>query len=73
MAIAIPQSGLRRYKGGQGLKISVKVDEPYALQFWTREFNTSEQVLKDAVSIVGPRFGNVRRYLQKLEAPKRLS
>lgn len=43
----------------------VDIEDEYALELWTREFNVSEEKLKAAVMIAGQAVPDVKRQLKK--------
>jgi hypothetical protein len=44
----------------------VNLNEPWEIVFWSRELRCSEQQLREAVSAVGARAGDVKAYLRGL-------
>jgi hypothetical protein len=43
----------------------INVNEPWEVQYWTKELGVTEQQLRDAVSKVGVMVTDVRRHLGK--------
>ncbi|WP_214073032.1 DUF3606 domain-containing protein [Mucilaginibacter sp. dw_454] len=44
---------------------TVDIDDDYAIEFWAKEFNVSQQKLKAAVNVVGNTAVDVKRELKK--------
>jgi hypothetical protein len=44
---------------------SIDIEDEYALDFWSREFNVSESKLKAAVLVAGTAVRDIKRELKK--------
>lgn len=50
-------------KTGKGDDSRINVNQPYEVQYWTKELRCTEQQLRDAVKAVGPMVKDVKRHL----------
>jgi hypothetical protein len=44
---------------------TIDINDEYALEFWSKEFNVSRSKLKAAITVAGDAAGDVRRELKK--------
>ncbi|WP_437494945.1 DUF3606 domain-containing protein [Sorangium sp. So ce1014] len=44
---------------------TINRNQPHEVKYWAQKFGVTEQQLLQAISTVGPKVGDVRRYLKK--------